>query len=311
VSECDRFERVIRSHISGENVAGEWSTLIEHCRDCPDCHRLLALHAELSDLGAEFVELEDAGLDVVRARVMERVARGDAATAERRWLSWIPLAPALRPLAAGALALLVFVSGVLIGSGASWLEDSDSDPLLSGISADAASNRRLNDVENSPYTYSNVSFRRVDEDRVALSFDVTTHVQTVEPVRSELVKEVLVHSLLNPSHTGSRLKAISYAAEVMDPKVRDALLFAMRRDQNLAVRQKALEILGRVPADPAVEAAVLETLREDESVRMRLLALDFLASRSFDPEVLRRTVGESVADTDAALMVRLADYDGR
>ena len=55
---------------------------------------------------------------------------------------------------------------------------------------------------------------------------------------------------------------------------------------------------------------MLDTLREDESVRMRLLALDYLASRSFDPEILRRTVEESATDADAALMVRLASYDG-
>ena len=219
------------------------------------------------------------------------------------------------------MVLLVFASGALVGGGASWLTQArpaevqpavnPSDPLLRGISADAASNRRLADVEDSPYTYSNVSFRRIDDQQVALAFDVTTHVEAVQPVQSELVKDLLVHSLLNPSNTGSRLKAIAYAAEMMDPKVRDALIFALRRDENLAVRQRALEILGRYAADPAAEAAVLATLQQDESVQMRLLAMDYLASRSFDSETLRRAVegAGAGADTDAALLVRLADYE--
>jgi len=321
MSECDRFEHLIGEHVAGETVTGEWRDLIEHCKGCASCRRLLALHAELNDLGAEFVEFEEPGLDAVRSRVLERVARdrqrsGEVDRDDRPGpLSWLPFSPALRPLAAAALVLLVFVSGALVGGGASWLKQADApavdqpDPLLRGISADAASNHRLADVEDSPYTYSNVSFRRIDDRQVALSFDVTTHVQAVEPVHSELVKELLVHSLLNPSHTGSRLKAISYAAEMMDPKVRDALIFALRRDENLAVRQRALEILGRYAADPAVEAAVLATLQDDESVQMRLLALDYLASRSFDPETLRRTLEDAETGTDAALLVRLADYE--
>lgn len=315
MSDCDRFERLILQHVAGETVAAEWGDLIAHCKECPDCHRLLSLHTELDDLGAEFVEIEEPELERVRARVLQRVAQGES----RATFSWLPLSPALRPLAAAAMVLLVFASGALVGGGASWLKQprpaevqpavNPSDPLLRGISADAASNRRLADVEDSPYTYSNVSFRRIDDQQVALAFDVTTHVEAVQPVHSELVKDLLVHSLLNPSHTGSRLKAIAYAAEMMDPKVRDALIFALRRDENLAVRQRALEILGRYAADPAVEAAVLATLQQDESVQMRLLALDYLASRSFDSETLRRAVEGAGADTDAALLVRLADYE--
>jgi hypothetical protein len=309
MSECDRFEHVIQEHISGDANAADWDALIAHCKDCVNCRQLLALHAELTDLGAEFVELEDADLDLVRARVLSRVTQRSGQARQPRWWSWLPATPLLRPMAAGALAVLVFVVGVVIGSSALRSDRTDITPLLTEINDEALANRRLSDVENSPYTYSNVSFRRIDDERVALAFDVTTHVEAVESVQSELVKEVLVHSLLSPSHTGSRLKAISYAAEVMDPKVRDALIFAMRRDDNLAVRQKALAILAQHPADGTVETAVLDTLREDRSVQMRLLALDYLASRRVDHDLLRRAVQEAESETDATLLVRLADYE--
>ena len=309
MSECDRFEHVIQAHISGDATSAEWDALIEHCKACANCRQLLALHAELNDLGAEFVELEEAELDLVRTRVLNRVAQRRHRQQRSDWRSWLPASPLHRPLTAGALAVLVFVSGALIGGMARRAARPEVPPLLSEINDEAASNRRLADVENSPYTYSNVSFRRIDDERVALAFDVTTHVQAVEPVHSELVKDVLVHSLLNPSHTGSRLKAISYAAELMDPKVRDALIFAMRHDENLAVRQKALTILAQHPGDGAVEAAVLLTLKEDRSVQMRLLALDYLANRHVDHDLLRRTVQEADSEADAALLVRLADYE--
>ena len=42
---------------------------------------------------------------------------------------------------------------------------------------------------------------------------------------------------------------------------------------------------------------------------MRLQALDYLASRSFDHDLLRRTVEEAETSDDAALLVRLAEYE--
>ena len=180
--------------------------------------------------------------------------------------------------------------------------------LVSAIGNEAASNANLADVEDSRFTYSNVSFRPVNGNRVVLEFDLTTHVRTEEPLESELLREALVQTLLNPSGTGTRLKAISFAARTMEPKVRQALIFAMRNDDNLAVRQKALQILGAQPAHPEVDAAVLATLRDDESVRMRMEALDFLAARSVDHELLRRTILERESSSDEALMVQLADY---
>jgi hypothetical protein len=176
------------------------------------------------------------------------------------------------------------------------------------MSAEAASNRTLVDVEDSRFTYSNVTFRRLEEGRVSLDFDVTTHVRLVEPERSQLVQDVLVHALLNPTSTGTRLKAISYAAGAMEPKIEEALIFAMRRDENLAVRLKALSILKDAPPNEEIETALLETLREDPAVQMRLEALDCLADRQVDPDLLRRVVEEQPSEADAALLVRLASY---
>jgi hypothetical protein len=191
----------------------------------------------------------------------------------------------------------------------------ESEPLLSEISAEAASNRSLTDIENSPFIYSDVTFRPLEDGRVALEFDVTRHVSTVEAAGSPLVQDVLAQSLLNPTHTGSRLKALSLAsAGAMSPKVRDALIIALHHDDNLAVRLKALGILsGQAGADSTIEAAVLDTLRDDPSVQMRLSALDYLAEQRLDPGAIRRAIGQTNTNdpAGAALMVRLDEYENK
>jgi hypothetical protein len=308
MKDCERFERTIEAYVAGEPVADDLAPLVEHCRECPECRALMDLHREMADLGSRFEELEEPDFDALRARVLEQVARKRLKSSGKGiWASF--LTPfSMQPVTAAALMVAIFFVGIVAGQIHWDSAAAESSRLLNEINNEAATNRSLGDVADSPYTYSNVTFRRVGGGEVALGFDVTRHVDIVEPVESTLVKEVLVHSLLNPTNTGSRLKAVSFASDVMEPKVMQALVFAMHKDENLAVRLKALSILGAQPTHPDVDAAVLATLREDESVQMRMEALDYLAARSVDRELLRRTIRARDDVGDPALMVRLAEY---
>jgi hypothetical protein len=308
MSECAYFESTIQGYVAGDRNESELGPLLVHCRGCKDCRQALELHRDLLDLAATAPRPEEEDFDLLRRRVLNALPRPSRSRA------------IVRVVLAAAACVLLFVAGLSTGRavpervGALPVTDSNGsvmNRLVAAINADAASNRELADVEDSRFTYSNVSFRRVDGDRVALDFDVSTHVELVEPVRSELVGEVLVHSLLNPSTTGARLKALSYAEPVMEPKVRDALVFAMLRDDNLAVRMKSLTILSDQLHEPQVESAVLQTLRDDESVQMRLLALDYLATHAVDRDRIRDAIEQSPQTGEGALEVRLSEYDPR
>lgn len=297
MSDCARFEPTIRAYIAGDLDESRLGPLLTHCRACRDCRQVLELHRDLTGLASRAPEPSEADFAALHARVLGEV--------ERR--ARMPVGGFAKLAAALAAGVLLFVVGVAAGR---YLSAPDvANRLVEAINTDATSNHELADVEDSRFTYSNVSFRRLDDGRVGLDFDVTTHVQLAESPRSEIVREILVHSLLNPSTTGARLKAMSYAAGAMEPKVQEALIFAMRRDENLAVRMKALTILSDQLVEPHVEAAVLATLRHDESVQMRLLALDYLAAQSVDGERLREVIEQSERPGDEALMVRLAEYE--
>jgi hypothetical protein len=308
MKDCDRFERIIQTYIAGEPVADDLEPLVAHCKECSDCRALMAVHRDLAELGARFDELEEPDYHALRARVLEQVARSRMKGARSGlWASFFsPFS--LQPVTAAALLVAIFFVGIVAGKMQWGPGSAGTDRLLDSMNSEAVANRDLGDITDSPYAYSNVTFRRVNGDRVSLGFDVTRHVSVVEPVQSALVKEVLAQSLMNPANTGARLKAVSFAADVMDPKVMEALIFAMRNDENLAVRLRALSILNAQPAHPEVDAAVLATLRDDESVRMRMEALDYLEARSVDQELLRRTIQERENVGDPALMLRLADY---
>jgi hypothetical protein len=317
VSECERLESTFEAYVAGELEEAALGPLLVHCRICEDCRRLLEIHRDLAGLASRTPEPDEADFDALEARVLGGLAgpaKGQAeegAPPARLRTGWFP-----RVAAALAASVLLVVAGFAAGR-APWERTGATGDaglktgLIGAIRADAASNHKLEDVEDSRFTYSNVSFRRATGDRLALDFDVTTHVQLVEPARSELVRDVLAQALLNPSSAGARLRAIALAAGDLEPKLKEALLFAMRRDESLAVRLEALTMLSDRLSDPDVKSAVLATLREDDSVQMRLLALDSLAAHSVDRGRIREAIQEKARPGDEALLVRLAQVEKR
>ena len=291
MSDCARYESLIERYLASDLDPKGMSDLLAHAAGCEGCRRLLAVHGELERAGSAVPEPDEADLERRQVRVLAGIQR-------RR---------ALRPLRAAAIAaglILPFGVGVLFGRAlpqkTRWMD---------ALHAEASANRGLSDVEDSPFNYSNVSYRRLGDDRVALDFDVTTHLTTVESKDSPLVREVLVQSLLNPATVGERLKAMSFAAGGLDPKLEKAVLFALRNDESLAVRLAALTILvGRLD-DEEVRSAVIATLRDDPSVQVRLAALESLASHRVDPKRIREAIRERPEPGNEALVVRLAELE--
>ena len=291
MSDCARYESLIERYLASDLDPKGMSDLLAHAAGCEGCRRLLALHGELERAGSAVPEPDEADLERRQVRVLAGIQR-------RR---------ALRPLRAAAIAaglILPFGVGVLFGRAlpqkTRWMD---------ALHAEASANRGLSDVEDSPFNYSNVSYRRLGDDRVALDFDVTTHLTTVESKDSPLVREVLVQSLLNPATVGERLKAMSFAAGGLDPKLEKAVLFALRNDESLAVRLAALTILvGRLD-DEEVRSALIATLRDDPSVQVRLAALESLASHRVDPKQIREAIRERPEPGNEALVVRLAELE--
>jgi hypothetical protein len=255
---------------------------------------MISLHGDLVRAGASVADPDEADLDFRQERVLRAIAR-------RR--SYRPS----RLAAIAASVIVTFAAGWIVGRSVPGA--SRPSRLIDALHAEAASNRGLTDVEDSPFNYSNVSYRRLDGDRVALDFDVTTHLSTVDSTRSPLVREVVAQSLLNPSSVGERLKAMSFAASEVEPKLEKAVLFALRHDESVAVRLAALTVLvGRLD-DQDVRTAMMGALRDDPSVQVRLAALESLAAHRVDPHKIRDAIRERPESGNEALMVRLAELE--
>jgi hypothetical protein len=198
MKDCSKFEDSIQSLIAGTPRLEQLEELVEHCKSCRDCRDLYEMHRTLAHLGSKFDELEAVDFSRERSRIVKTVAAGSKRRRKSRWATLFRTPLALQPLAAVALLAVVFVLGLV----ASRLIDRSPLPPKESIEGTYFS-ASIMDPDNSPYAYSNISIKYLDEKKIRLAFDVTRHIEIVDQAQSEQVKGILIHSLLNPSPTGA------------------------------------------------------------------------------------------------------------
>jgi hypothetical protein len=303
MKECPHSEELIRKLVEGEISSSEWESLRQHAETCEDCRQILEVHQELNDLARDVPQPADNDFRVMRMNVMARLARQRPSG----WKTfWQDLGFFLRAQPTGAvLVLAVLLAGaVYFGRWSATPSRIDDRLLMSTIQSQAATAAGVAEYWDTPFSYSNVAARPLPAGQLALSFDVCWHVDVVTRQESAVAKDVLMSAILEPTSVGNRLKAMGLTEQITDPKLRDAVIFALRHDPNVAVRIKAFEVLSRYPFDGSVQDALLATLKADESVQMRFHALEYLAARHVSLEKLRRTIDEGGLESDPAILQR-------
>jgi hypothetical protein len=300
MNQCTEFEPLVKKLLAGELARHEKEALLGHGQQCKHCRELITLNTSLA--GCELVVPGELDFNDLRLSVLRALPPRESPSGPGIWARLMS-APALGLGIAASLLVAGFAIGYF------WQAAKGNVPsiLLAQIRREALENKQLSDVEASPYTYSNISFRNMGGSTVALSFDVTTRVDLTAAKDDPLVKETLIQALLNPSPVGTRLKAISFAENLMGPELKEALLFSMLNDPNVAVRLKAQSILAPQKKDPEIQSAFLKVLRQEESVQMRLAALDYLVDQ-LKPETLKGVIQELRSEEDAPVRARAAVY---
>ncbi len=305
-----RIEELVIKLQSGEIDIAEREELDKYLNQYPAYKDIYEIHKLLSESTQFIPEPETEQFTQMRAAVMRKIRlskKHSPGSFEQFFLKIREFA--LRPeMAVAALTLII---GFLLGR--ALPPDANSLPtnIISQITTLAKGNTKLDDIKKSPYLYTNVSFKEVDENSIALSFDVTTHLDMVSEKEDPLVRDVIAQSLVNPSNLGSELKAISYSEGVFDRKIKEALIYSMNHTPILAVRLKAMNNLQDYKNDPEVQEAFLGVLKDEESVKMRLMAIDYLTESQTKADTLKKIISESTVPQNPAIMIKVKNYKNK
>ena len=185
------------------------------------------------------------------------------------WMHQLKLAPAL------TAALLIF--GFAGGVGTTYSILKPKGPLTPPPVANIAGIESIIPQENS--------------NKVTIKYDTLTPQTTEGDINDPEIQQLLLLACKNNRDAGVRLVCIDQMKKQLnsqpeDNAVREALVYALRYDQNPGVRLKALDGLkGYVKDDRHVRDAVLEALMHDTNAGVRSEAISLLDQVKADGNV--------------------------
>ena len=312
-NECREIEDSMARQATGADLGDQDQRLRAHLETCASCRESLALLGDFHR-ASNLSEPGDADFARMRQNVLRDLAAERPLPAAR--FGGFAVARLLRPATLALAAAVLFSAGFLTGTTGAGTGDSVAPASATAeLAALAGQMRRvampsgqLPETGGSPFSYSNVQIEPAGPDQVRLRFDAAQRLDLRLDKDDPLVSEVLVQSLLGPSSVGARLQAIDNAEGVLEPRVKEALVAAMRHDTNLGVQMQAQAKLISQPHDPAIIEAMLAVLAHEDSVQMRLTAIDYLTARRISRGRLEDALGASSAAANPAVAARADQY---
>jgi hypothetical protein len=307
MSSDKEIQKLIEKLLSGEISQTESDQLEEYVAKYPEYKDLMLLHQKLSDAPFPAEEPETALFSQMRADVLRKIQLKEQKSSGvlEEFFEKIR-GYALRPeMAVAALTLII---GFLLGRALPPDQENLTSNLIDQISLLASENTKLKDVQKSPIVYSNVRYQDLKDDLVSINLDATTHLDFIRKKDDPLVREVMAQTLLSSSNVGTELKAISYTKGVIDPKLKETLIFSMHNTPILPVRIKVMSSLIEYKNDKAVQNAFLKVLREEKSVKMRLLAIEYLTNEQVSEDILQQALNESEVAQSPAVLIKMRKY---
>lgn len=281
----------------GELDEDEKYLLQQHLKSCTECTRQLEELNQMQEVLGRRSELSEQVLQSARRELRIRmISAGERSSASWLW-SWLP---AWQNAVAGALC-------ILLGLGIGYLVFRDRQAGSGDVVTPILPNRWAS-VEDA--AISNVRFLDADpsDGEVEFSYEATMPVRLKGDVNDEQIQQILSRALVNGQNPGTRLRAVGLLGtdqlKQPDPAVKQALMTALKLDENDGVRKQALTALLNFPFDAEVRDSLLYVLTSDPNPALRIAAIDAIKTeRSRDPKVLR--VLEERMQTDANEYIRL------
>ncbi|MFC2087982.1 zf-HC2 domain-containing protein [Calditrichota bacterium] len=305
---CEFYRNLLEKLIADQISEPENDLLIKHLKTCKECSELFDAHTVLTKSASPFEDLNADDLQMMRRNVLNSIQKKQEKSILnilQKYLDYLRVFIKRPELAFAAIALML---GFFLGRVLPPDENGITGGIVRQINNIAKQNIHFTDTQNSSYQYSNVSMKEIDDQNIALSFDVTTHLDVTREKKDPLVREIIAQTLMNPEGLGSRLKAISYTESILDNKIKDALIFSMQRAPLPAIRLKAMSSLMNYKNDPQVQEAFIKVLNEEKTIKMNLMAIDYLTDSNFNADTLKSVLSEIDPQKSSAVFIRAKEY---
>jgi len=307
MSKCKYAPLLYSELISDNPNAPEREKLLSHSQHCPECAQIVSIHRSLTADNAWLDEPNESDFLSLRRQVIRKIRLQEKEEPDTSILMRF-MALLRQPALAYSMAFLLTIGAFILGQRWDQRPTAAEPGILQEIDYTAEKHFSLEQVKNSPYLFSDVRVQAMDDQQITLSFNVSTHLEMTRSINDPLVRDILAQSIINPQSEAYRLNYISYSERIIDPKIKEALLFTLENDSDLPVRLKAMTTLLDYAKDDQIEEAFLKILRQEESMQMRLLAIDYLTQNKIDGHTLERELGAATTQNNTAILMKVRAY---
>lgn len=306
MDKCKKYHELIIKLISSGLNEKENVILNEHISTCNDCANYLFIHKNIEQSQKNIPMPTSDEFRIMRQNTLRKIRISDSSklTSLLNQIKSI----FVKVEFAYSLAILFLIFGLYNFYYLDINQSKIPSDLIEQIDYTAQQNRSLSDIKNSPYTYRNIEIMEMDEQQIHLGFNISTYIELTRDKNDPLVKEILAQSIINSQQTGAKLSTISYAEKLIDPKLKETLLYVLQNDPDLAVRLKALNIITKYANDNQIQNAFLSVLQNEESVQMRLMVLDYLTANKIDTSLIVRELSTATTRINQPILVKAQEY---
>jgi hypothetical protein len=292
---CDWVQENICLYLYNELADDARHELEQHTQRCKDCAAELAAQQEFqAEMNALPVEEPSASfLASARMRLQEALETTQQNRAWYHRLAFDPTAWLRQVRFSPALAAVLLVVGFGGGLGTMYRALGGSHPPKS-TEVQGASIAGITSIDRQP-----------NSDKIKINYERMVPDSVEGQVSDAQIQDLLAFAAKsNNNNPGVRLDSVeALNSKPDDPRVREALTYALRYDSNPGVRLKALDGLGSyVKQDIRVRNAVLEALLNDSNLGVRSGALHALEPVRADSSV--RMALQQLAKEDPSAYIR-------
>jgi len=304
MSKCKEYQILFEKLIAGNISENEQSRLKKHVESCSECSDLYTTNIALLKMENPSEKANEIDFNIMRQRVIESIEKKQENSFSAKLQKIIDFLIMNSKKPEYAMAAITLIVGFFLGRALPPDENGLTGGFLKQISSIAEQNTYFSDTQKSSYRFSNVSLKEMDNDKISMRFDVSTSLDVVREKDDPLVKEVLTQTMMDPENVGSNLRAISYSENIVDNKIKQALIYSMHNAPIAAVRLKSMEGLMKYTIDPELQEAFVNVLLEEKTIKMNLMAIDYLSQNKYDADSLKAIMEEINPQKSTAIFVR-------
>ncbi|MBZ0178922.1 MAG: HEAT repeat domain-containing protein [Melioribacteraceae bacterium] len=309
----DRIKELIDNYLIEEITPDELTELENHIFECAECSAYFDEMKKLSAAirGSKPEPVADEFLDQARNELYDRLRTLNNTNRSKHSLFEKAKELFGNNYKIALSSAFTLVLGFIIGYAIFFTPSGERKDSLFASEID------LDNLDKSKISVEKISYPSITDQtgEIEVAFEASTPVVYRGSFEDKLIQELIAQSIVNSKNPGIKIETLTRVIDnpqIVDDKVKNALITALKKDENDGVRRQALIGLANFQYDDDIKEALLFALNNDSNAGIKILAINTLTNFkqsgvSFDDKTLKQLDESSRTDENNLIRIKASN----